>query len=58
MQVYDRLQKLYLCLSHSKTIQLVDQLGEDYDEVARQWKQIADEKLKEFKVAIACMLEP
>ncbi len=54
MQVYDRLQKLCLCLSHSKTIQLVDQLGTDHDEVARQWKQIADEKLKELKVYSQC----
>lgn len=46
MQVYDRLQKLCLCLSHSKTIQLIDQLGEDYDEVVRQWKQTADEKFE------------
>ena len=38
VQVYDRLQKVGLCLSHGRTIKLVDRLGEGFDEQVLHWK--------------------
>ena len=38
MQVFDRLQKLHLCLSHRKTVRTVDKLGENHDSVLCEWR--------------------
>ena len=38
MQVYRRLQKLLLCLSHTQTLTTLDRLGENYDESVLKWK--------------------
>ena len=37
-KVYDRLQKVGLCLSHGKTVKLVDRLGLGFDEKVMEWK--------------------
>ena len=36
--MYDRLQKVGLCLSHGKTVKLVDRLGLGFDEKVMEWK--------------------
>ena len=41
--MYERLQKLGLCLSHSRTIKLVDALGDNYDSKVKDWKAAAEE---------------
>lgn len=41
--MYQRLQKLGLCLSHSRTIKLIDLLGDQYDSVVKQWKTTAED---------------
>ena len=38
MQVYERLQKLNICLSHQMTVKLVNILGHDFDEKVLWWK--------------------
>ena len=42
LQVYERLQKLGLCLSHASTINLIDKLGVDFDITVRKWKAAAE----------------
>lgn len=41
-QVYQRLQKLGLCLAHSRTIKLIDTLGENFDSLVQRWKTAAE----------------
>ena len=38
VQVYGRLQKMLLCLSHSQTLVTLDELGAGHDEEVRQWQ--------------------
>ena len=40
-----RLQKAGLSLSHTATINLVDNLGENFDTAVLEWKKVAEEKL-------------
>ncbi len=44
-QVYQRLQKVGLSLSHTATIDLVDRLGDNFDAAVLDWKRIAEEKM-------------
>ena len=41
-QVYQRLQKIGLGLSHQQTIRIVDNLGEDFDKKVLKWKENAE----------------
>ena len=43
LQIYTRLQKLMLCMSHKTTIRLVDQMGKNHDSDVCGWR---DEILK------------
>ncbi len=38
-QVYTRLQKLLLCLSHSRSVAYVDVLGAEHDKPVLSWKE-------------------
>ena len=38
IQVYDRCQKLLLCLSPYRTLELMDKLCEGHDEVLHKWR--------------------
>ncbi len=51
-QVYQRLQKIGLCMSHFSTIKLVDSLGEDFDMAVKEWKLIAENKMITKQVTI------
>lgn len=44
-QVYDRLQKLGLCLSHSATSRLITKLGLVYDCLVHEWKDTIEEDM-------------
>lgn len=46
MQVYQRLQKLNLTVSHQTLIKLVDNVGKDHDARVLQWRDILVQKLK------------
>lgn len=37
-QVFTRLQKVGLCLSHGSTIKLVDELGKGFNQRVLEWK--------------------
>ena len=37
-QVFRRLQRLLVCLSHPSTISTIDELGKDHDAAVREWK--------------------
>lgn len=50
LQVFLRLNRLGLCLSHSKTIGLIKDLGTDYDATVRRWKH-AQELVMEGKTS-------
>ena len=43
--MYDRLQKVGLCLSHRSTIRLVDKFGEGFDRKVLQWKTEIEETM-------------
>ena len=45
MQVFQRLQKAGVCVSHSTTIKLVKHLGDDFDCDVKLWKENAIEKV-------------
>ena len=49
--MYDRLQKVGLCLSHGGTIKLVDRLGQGYDEKVLQWKALIESTMDSNAVA-------
>ena len=36
-QVYSRLQKLLLCLSHEATLSFIEKLDKDYDKDVKSW---------------------
>ena len=40
--MYQRLQKVGVCMSYVSTINLVDSLGEDFDSVLKEWKKMSD----------------
>ena len=39
MQVYTRLHKLGICMSHKSTVRLLDKLGEGHDAEVHKWKE-------------------
>lgn len=55
LQVYQRLQKIGLCMSHFSTIKLVDSLGEDFDMTVKEWKQVAENKMVARQVHYICI---
>ncbi len=36
--MYERLQKLFLTVSHGTTIRMVNDLGKDFDKPVREWR--------------------
>lgn len=40
--MFERLQKLQLCMSHSSTIRLFDAIGEDFDSEVLEWKEVIE----------------
>ena len=46
LQVYRRLNKLLLCLSHTRTLATLDKLGENFDEEVHQWMANLDSTLQ------------
>ena len=44
-KVFERLQKLQLCMSHSSTIRLFDAIGKDFDSEVLQWKEVIETEL-------------
>ena len=44
-QVYDRLQKVGICLSHRATIKLVDKFSLGFDEKVLKWKEEIEENM-------------
>ena len=38
IQVYQRLQKSWLCLSHYQTLKVIDDMYEDFDAKVMMWK--------------------
>ena len=38
IQVYNRLQKLFLCLSHKRTISVIEELGKKFDNPVKEWR--------------------
>lgn len=53
VQVYDRLQKVGLCLSHGRTIKLVDRLGEGFDERVLHWKSLIESTMDPHEIEVA-----
>ena len=51
-KVYEQLQKLGLCLSHSKTINLVDILGKYYDLDVKERKSAAELALNSTTIQV------
>ena len=46
LQVYERLQKLNLSMSHSQLLRLVDKLGMDHDARVLNWRDSLISKMK------------
>ena len=60
IQVYERLQKLNLSMSHSQLLRLVDKLGMDYDARDLNWRDSLISKIntsasKQVHVHRGCM---
>ena len=53
--MYDRLQKVGMCLSHSCTLKLVDKLGEGFDKKVLQWRSKAEASMDTIEDAVSSM---
>ena len=55
-QVYQRLQKLQLCLSHKQTLKVIDKMGEGFDAKVWKWKKEVEETMNidSSQQVIAC----
>ena len=51
-QVFQRLQKAGLCLSHSSSIKLVVECGRNFDSAVKLWKKEAEDKISAIQVGI------
>ena len=49
-QVYRRLQRLFLCLSHERTNGFLDILGKDYDREVIEWRDAIDRHIQSNEV--------
>ena len=56
LQVYDRVQKLYLCLSNKATIRTIDKFGANYDEPVMKWRDRILQGMTEVIFVLACLL--
>jgi len=52
MQVFTRLQRLGICLSHKATLNIVDHMGEHHDEKVLQWVQDLESAIQEMGVEV------
>ena len=52
--MYQRLQKLGLCLSHYQTLKVIDDMGEDFDAKVMMWKGHIEEEMETNKVGSVC----
>ncbi len=52
MQVYQRLQKLHVCMSHTGTIRLMDKVGEGFDRKVYAWKKEVEDTNLSMKVCV------
>ena len=43
--MYERLQKLHLCVSHATTIRMFDKLGQNFDSEVFKWKEELESKV-------------
>lgn len=43
--MFERLQKLHLCMSHSSTIKLFDYIGKDFDSEVLMWKKAIESEV-------------
>ena len=48
IQVFERLQKLHLCLSHKATIAYMTLLGIEHDAEVHEWKKNIEAEMKVF----------
>ena len=44
--MYQRLQKLQLCMSHWNTIRILDKLGECFDSEVLKWKKKSEDMMR------------
>ena len=51
-QVFQRLQKAGLCLSHSSSIKLLVECGRNFDSPVKLWKEEAEDKISAIHVGI------
>ncbi|XP_019862645.1 PREDICTED: uncharacterized protein LOC109591334 [Amphimedon queenslandica] len=52
-QLYTRLQKAGLCVSHRSTIRLVDKMGENFDQDVKEWSNFLKVQLsKKYRIAV------
>lgn len=52
--MYERLQKVGLCLSHRSTVTLVEHLGKHFDWKVKEWQRVAEDKLGTSQVLMNC----
>lgn len=45
IQVYNRLQKINICMSHQTVVRLIDQLGMDHDTDVKEWQSQLEQTL-------------
>ncbi len=50
--MYQRLQKVGLCLSHCCTVKVVEHLGDHFDWKVKEWQGVAEGKLSTSQVII------
>ena len=55
-QVFTRLQKLLVCLSHKRTVAYMDRLGENHDRAVLEWRQsVLEQKSLPLQVVITLL---
>lgn len=50
LQVFDRLNKLNLCVSHTATVSIVTALGKDHNKEVKKWRDEISQFIEDKKV--------
>ena len=58
IQVYGRLQKMMLCLSHQATLKMLDVVAEGHDELVWEWRESLLDRIEFTDIPVCFIYKP